>query len=117
MTTVALFWWGSAAYHFRMYRRFGRVPCTLTASKDELILTRVGWWNIRERKWPASEITSIEFKAIKGNLNRRRALASLRIKRAKGRRLYFRLSSTDPLLPGRIAEKLASTLGCPLKIK
>jgi hypothetical protein len=107
-------WWGLAGCKLWEYRRWGRVPRILTASKDALILTRLGFWKMRERSWAAVEITSIELKPIKGNLNRKRTLASLRVNRLNGRRLYFRLSSRDALLPGRIAEKLALTLGCPL---
>jgi hypothetical protein len=110
----AAFWWGLAGFGLWKYRRWGRVPRILTLNKDELILTRLGLWKMRERKWAAGEITSVEFKPIKGNLNRKQTLASLRFNRRKGRRLNFRLSSRDPQLPMKITEKMALTLGCPL---
>jgi hypothetical protein len=57
--------WGLAAYELWMYRRWGRVPRVLTASDEGLILSRLGWLRMRERRWPASEITGVELRPLK----------------------------------------------------
>jgi hypothetical protein len=82
----------------------------LTASREGLILSRLGIWRMRERRWPASEITAIELRPIRGNLNWRRTVADLYIRRQKGRPLHFRLSSADASLPARIAEQVRGIL-------
>lgn len=107
----AWFWWIFAAYKLRRYRHWGRVPRVLTASAGRLVLTRLGWWRMRERTWPADEIAGIELRRIRGNLNWKRTVADLYIRRHKGRPLRFRLSSSDSALPGQIAERIASAIG------
>ena len=112
-SVLALFWWIIAAYEWWMYRRWGRVPRVLTASQKGLILSRLGWWRMRERMFPTSEIKAIELRPVKGNLNWKRTVTNLYIHRHKGWRLRFRLSSSDSQLPRRIAQQLTSKLGCP----
>jgi len=111
---AASLWWTSAGYYWWMYRRWGRVPRVLRADLEGLSYSRLGWWSMRERRWPANEITCVEFRTIKRNLNWRRTVADLYIRRRDRRRLRFRLSSSDPRLPGLIAQRLALTIGCPL---
>jgi hypothetical protein len=106
----ALCWWALAAYEWRMYHRWGRVPRVLTANDESLTLSRLGWWRMRQRVWPANDITAVELRPVKGNLLWKRTVADLYLFRRHGRRLRFRLSSPDPLLPGRIAQRLASAL-------
>jgi hypothetical protein len=109
---AALFWWGIAACSWYVYRRWGRVPRVLTATREGLVLSRLRWWRLRERKWLLNEITGIQFRPINVNLNPWRTAADLYINRRKGlRRLHFRLSSPDPHLPRQIAERLAAVLG------
>jgi len=110
-----LFWWALGAYHCRMYYRWGQIPRVLTANEHGLILSRLGWWHMQERRWPASEIATIELRPVRGNLNCKRTVSHLFIRLRNGRRLRFRLSTSVSLLPGRIAERLALALGCPLK--
>lgn len=114
VTTSACVFWITTAYQWWMYHRWGRVPHVLSADAAGLSSSRLGFWRIRQRHWPANELTSIEFRPLKINLNPMRTVAILRIRRRHGRRLRFLLSSPDPHLPRRIAEKLASTLGCKL---
>jgi hypothetical protein len=58
-------WLGCAAYESWMYRRWGRVPRVLTTDAEGLAYSRLGWMRIRERKWPASELTGIELRLTK----------------------------------------------------
>jgi hypothetical protein len=112
---AALFWLAVAAHQAWMYHRWGRVPRVLTATGEGLVLSRLRWWRLRERKWLLNEITGIQLRPIKINLNPRRTAADLYIKRREGlRRLHFRLSSPDPHLPSQIAERVAAVLGFPL---
>jgi hypothetical protein len=69
---------------------------------------------MRERIWAATEIASIELRPLKYNLPWTGNASLLLIKRRKGRRPHYRLSSRDPLLPNEIAKQLADALGCPL---
>ena len=114
-TAEALLFLGLGAYEWCMLHRWGRVPRVLTARSDSLVLSRLGWWRMRERTWPVSEISAIQFRPVKGNLNWKRTIADLYIRRRNARRLWFRLSSSDPQLPARIAEQLAFRLGCPMR--
>ena len=113
-TAEALLFLGLAAYEWWKLHRWGRVPRVLTASNEGLVLSRLGWRRMRERTWPVGEISAIEFRPVKGNLNWKRTIADLYIHRRNGWRLRFRLSSSDPQLPDRIARQLALALGCPL---
>ncbi|MGA2582769.1 MAG: hypothetical protein ABSG31_05785 [Tepidisphaeraceae bacterium] len=111
----ATFWWAAAAFNLWKYRRWGRVPRILTASHESLVFTRLGWWRMRERIWLPKDITEIEYRPVKRNLNRWRTVGDLFIHRQKGWRVHFRLSSADPELPRLIATRLATALDCPLK--
>jgi hypothetical protein len=111
----ALFWLAVAAHQGWMYHRWGRVPRVLTATGEDLVLSRLRWWRLRERKWMLNEITGIQLRPIHMNLNPRHTAADLYINRRKGlRRLHFRLSSPDPHLARQIAERMAAVLGLPL---
>jgi hypothetical protein len=111
----SLFWWTVAGFQYWKFRRFGRVPRVLEASGEGLVLTWLGWWRMRERRWSAGEIASVECCKLKGNLNWRRTVANLVVTFRNGRSRRFRLSSRDPQLPGEIAMQLANALGCPLR--
>jgi hypothetical protein len=111
---ATLFWWAVAASSWYAYRKWGKVPRVLTVTGDGLVLSRLRWWRLRERKWLSSEIASIQLRPINVNLNPWRTVADLHINRRKGRRLHFRLSSPDPHLPRQIAERVAAVLGFPL---
>jgi hypothetical protein len=111
---AVFFWWSFGAFEWWSYHRWGRVPRILTANNEGLSLSWLGWWRMRERKWPASEITAVELRPLRTNLNWTRTAADLYIHRRKGRRLRYRLSSSDSQLPSRIAERLLFVLDCPL---
>jgi hypothetical protein len=101
-------------YKWMMLRRWGRVPRVLSGDSNALNFSRLGWLGMRERRWQASDISSIELRPVKWNLTWKRTVADLYIRRRKRMLLFFRLSSTDPQLPRLIAEKMAMVLGCPL---
>jgi hypothetical protein len=110
----AAIWWSFAAYSWWMYHRWGRVPRVLSASREGLVLSSLGWWRMRERRWPVAQIEAIQLRLVK-HLSRKRTVADLYIHRAKGRRLRFRLSSPQQELPARIAERLSRALDRPAK--
>ena len=112
---AASLWWISAIAGWRRYRKWGRVPRILTADRYGLTLTYLGWWGMRQKHWPANEITNIEFRTLRTNLNWRKTVANLEIHRKKGFPRRFRLSSSDPELPGRIANRIRSCLGNSLR--
>jgi hypothetical protein len=111
----ATLFWGVAAVLLWTYRRFGRVPRILAASEQSLTLSRLRWWRIRQRTWPASEIESIELKPVSGNLTWWRTVNDLVIHPRHGWRIRFRLSSLDSKLPNQIANRMASALHCRLR--
>ena len=115
-TIEALFWWILAAYHWRMYRRWGHVPRVLIASEKGLTYSHVGWWRMRERFWTPGQIERVELRHLKWNLSRKRVVYVLSIHPVKGRRLRFHLSGKDSPLAKDIAQGLALTLGCALQI-
>jgi hypothetical protein len=111
---AALVWWGAGAREWWKYRRWGRVPRVLTATSTGLVQTKLGWWRMRERIWPADQFTAVELRNLKWTLSRNRTVAILRLRRRHGLRLRFRLSSSDSQLPDRIAQSLATVPGCPI---
>jgi hypothetical protein len=108
-------WTVGGAYEWWKYRRWGRAPRVLTADQQGVMLTWFGFGRIRRRTWPADEIAAIEFRIVKTNLNPWRTLGRLEIIRRNGRKRVFRLSSKDPELPRRIAERVAASLHHSLK--
>lgn len=115
----ALLWGCVGLYAWFMYRRWGRVPRTLTADETGLTLSWLGWWWMRERRWPVEEVTALELRVvkchlIKGHWNPWRTVAVLHVRPQKGRSRWFRLSSADPELPGRIAQRFSEILGRPV---
>lgn len=111
MWGMALFLWLSAIFEWWKYRRWGRVPRVLLARTEGLTLSYLGWFWMRQKHWPASEITAVELRPTRGNLNWRRTVAELKILRRKGIPLRFRLSSSDSQLPDRIASRVRALLG------
>jgi hypothetical protein len=105
--------WGSAGCLLWTYLRWGRVPRVLVASAEVLTLTRLRWWRIRQRRWPADEIGGVELRRVKSLIGKR-TVADLFILRPRGWRLRFRLSSLDPHSPRQIAEAVAQKLNRPL---
>jgi hypothetical protein len=116
MGITVLGWWGFVAYSLWTYHRWGRVPCVLVASADVLTFTRLRWWRIRQRRWPADEILGIEFRTVK-NLITKHTVADLYVRRKQCFRLRFRLYSLDPQLPRQIAEAIAQRLNRPLTFR
>ncbi len=105
-----------SVYQWRWNSRWGHVPQLLIANTQCLTTSRPGWWRLRERIWPASEILSIELRPLWGNLNRRTPSADLYVHLRKPKLVRFRLTSKDAELPSRIAKGIASALGCAVKI-
>jgi hypothetical protein len=105
--------WFIALINWRQYRRFGRVSRTLLADKNGLTYSWLGWFSIRHRYWPVNEITAVEFRPIKRNLDRWNTVADLKILFHGKRSRRFRLSSHDPQLPAKIAERIRAILGLP----
>lgn len=99
---------------WRRFRKFGHVPRTLIATKSGLTLSHMGWWRMRERSWPAAEIRAVQLRPLRAVLFQLMPTVTLLIHRRNGRPLTYRLSSKDPHLPARIAEKFAAILGCPV---
>jgi hypothetical protein len=84
--------------------------------KDQvLIVSWPGWWNMREKKYAADEISRIELRSPWGNLTPKRSIATMYIHRRSGPRLRFVLPTPDSRLASHIASKLANKLGCELK--
>jgi hypothetical protein len=113
----ASLFWAMAAHELWKYRRWGRVPRVLTASDSGLLLSWLGTWRMRQRVWPANEIAAVELRPVKRHVFARRTVGHLYICRHSRRRLHFRLSSHNSQLPGEIAKRLASKLGCAVTIK
>ena len=104
------FWLAIGIYELRKYSRWGRVPKMLTATKSELTQSWLGIWRMRQRRWPASDITAVNLRPIWGNLTWWRTVAMLSIERIEGSNRHFRLSSCDPHQPTHIAERLREIL-------
>jgi hypothetical protein len=107
--------WAAATYEWWRYWRWGRVPRVLTATSAGLVQTRLGLWRMRERRWPADQFAAVDLKMRGWTVPPKRTAAILFLHRRRGRALHFRLSTVDSQLPARIAQQLASILGCPLK--
>ncbi len=110
----ALIWWIVATYHWWRYHRWGRVPRVVGIDEEWVTSSRLGLWRVREKRWPKDDFISVEFRPVRWNLNWKRTVAQLCIRRRAGWPLRFRLSSPDPELPGRIARRLACAIGCEL---
>lgn len=108
---LACFEWFSAIIAWRDFCRWGRVSRVLLASKDRLSLSYLRWGRMRQKHWPASEITAIELRPLRGNLTWSIPAADLWILRERRLPLRFRLSSNDSELPGHIATRIQSLLG------
>lgn len=109
----ALLLWIWAMLDWWRYRCWGRVPRTLIANKDGLSLSYLGWWRMREKRWPASDIAGIDVRPIRGNLTWWKTAAYLFVRLKSGNRRQFRLISSDPRLPGHIEQSIKAALGCP----
>jgi hypothetical protein len=53
-----LFWLLLAVYAWWRYRRWGRVSPMLLATRDGLTFSRLGLFGMRQKYWPANEITA-----------------------------------------------------------
>jgi hypothetical protein len=99
---------------WRRHRRWGQVPRTLTASESGLDVSSPGVWRMRHRHYPADRLLKFEHRPLRWILRPRWTSADLIIRR----RLWpfrFRLSTSDPQLPGQAAEEIARVLGKELK--
>jgi len=106
--------WSLVAFiGWRRYRRWGRVPRVLEATKDGLTFSYLSWFGMRQKQWPLGEINAIELRPVWGNITWWQTVADLRIVGAKGVHKVFRLSSRDSQLPGMIADRIRSMLGSP----
>lgn len=110
----AAVWWAMAAHTWWTYRRGAAGPKKLTATADGLVLRRFLWNRMRDKLWPASDVSQIEIRIVKGNLNWRRTAADLYVRLRTRRPLRFRLSSSDPEIPRQIAAALSAVLQKPL---
>jgi hypothetical protein len=105
----------AAAYKFRMYRRWGRVPRVLTADKLELTDTRLGIWSMRRRTWPAGEIARIEVRRARLPFRRWHLIGRICVIRRDGKKMTIRIMSKNLDFSQRLAERLATALQCQLK--
>jgi len=85
----AVAWLSLAADQLWQFRRWGRVPRTLLVTDKGIVRSYLGWRRMREKLWPASQITSVELRPVKWNLTPKKTLVSLYIYRHNGRRLRF----------------------------
>lgn len=113
----ALVWGGFGLDTWFRYRRWGRVPRVLAVDESGLVFSWLGWWRMREKRWAAEEISSIDLRVIRGHLNPWRTVAILYVRHRKGMARRFRLSSADPELPHRIARRLSEILGRPMNCR
>jgi amino acid transporter len=111
----AVFALTAAALAFWRYRRWVRDHRVLAATKNGLLLSRVGWWRLHQRWWPVDEIAAIELAPVWGSLPVIDTVAYLFIHTRTGRRRRLYLDTPDRTLPDRIAERLSAVLGCELK--
>jgi hypothetical protein len=108
------FWLTIAGFAFWRYRRWVRDHRVLAATKDGLLLSRVGWWRLHRKWWPADEIAAIELAPVWGSVRVIDTVAYLLIHAKSGGRRRLYLDTPARELPGRIAERLSAVLGCPL---
>jgi hypothetical protein len=108
---LASVFWIMGIFEWWKFRKWGRVPRILTASKEGLALTYLGWFGMREKCWPIGEIKKVELEPMKWNLNRRAAAFYLLVHRVKGWALRYQLSSRDREVPGQIATGIRAALG------
>jgi hypothetical protein len=104
------FWLVLAAYLFWRYRRFGRVPRTLTATPGGITYSRLGFFAMRQRFWPAEQITAVQLQPLWGNLSRTVTATDLCIRSGTGPLKTLRLVCADPSLPARIAARFNTLL-------
>lgn len=102
-----------AAVEWRKYHQFSHIPRTLLASASGLTWSRLGRWGMRERHWPAAEISAVELRPVRTLLTRR-IRATLYFHRHNASSLRYRLSSADSTLLDRIPNTFAAALGCPV---
>jgi hypothetical protein len=115
-TSLAVaFWIAVAAFNWRRYRKFAREPRLFLVNPQEIIDTRPGWLNMRQRHLPFTEIKDLRLKIYRLHFARNRTIADLIINRTKGFPIRFRLSTTDPTLPSEIARRIAEATGRPLR--
>jgi hypothetical protein len=111
-------WFVAAGMPLYRLKRWGRVPQRITATSSGLVVSKMGWVRPRHRFWAADQLTEVRLQPPAKSLIPGKTVATLLIRRRGWKLpLSFRLSSRDSQLPTHIAERLAATLGCPLKIR
>jgi hypothetical protein len=113
---IAVPWLLMAGLPLYRLKRWGRMPRRITATPSGLIVSQMGWIQPSHRFWAADRVTAMELRSKPGTVSQR-TIATLHIRCRKWLPLTFRLSSIDSQLPTHIAERLAATLNCPLKIR
>jgi len=110
VAAVACFWWLLAAHEWRMHRRFGHIPRSLTADESGITRRWTGWRSLRERHWLAAEIIAIELQPQRGVHLWGKKRRTLVVRRAGKRPLRFALPGCAPSLPPRIVEAFSAAL-------
>jgi hypothetical protein len=90
-----LFFWMIVIALWRRYRKWGQVPRTLCAAKTGITLTYLGWFGMRRKFWPSSQITGIEILPLKWDLDPRKISRELIIFLSTGKSVSFRLPTRD----------------------
>jgi len=124
LAAPAIFWLGIAMVTLaltgaRVYRlrHWGRLQRILAATSSGMTFTFSWLGRARHRFWSADQFTSLELREVHSIISSSRTITELRIRRKGKWPRTFRLASTDSQLPKHIAEQLAATLGCPVRIR
>lgn len=105
-----LFWSAIAIYEIMEFQRWGHVPNSLALRENRLIWRRRGFWGMKERTFPAEQITGVSIERVPDIFRRNRAF-KIRIDFASRRPFSHRFSTSDPELPTRIANAFRAALG------
>ncbi len=103
--------WIFAILDWRKYRKWGRVPRVLTASKQGVTSSHLGWFGMKQKFWPASEITDITLKPLKWNLHPTSKACDLTIHRAGTSSISYRFSSKNRAIAEQVVERFRQTIG------
>ncbi|MGA3067107.1 MAG: hypothetical protein ABSF29_09700 [Tepidisphaeraceae bacterium] len=93
------------------YRKWGRVPRILSATRKGLTDSYLGLFAMRQKHWPAHEITGVHPRPLRGDLNPRKPMRELVVSLSNKSERTFRLPTHDPKLLAQIAQRFQSLLG------
>lgn len=97
-------------YMFLHHRRWGRMPNTLTCSNGELIWKRRSiWWGMKDRKFGAGQISSVEAKPV-SDIFKRRGVWKLVFGLKRGGRFKLPIRTKDVELPSRASDAFRRVL-------